>query len=199
MAEKKLESMFDSDHKWLSNISAILAIGTWTTYANVLEVDHRIYDFFRKKYIDKDFAVLEDSDINGAVTDFISSHVYELDKLYATTQAVYDPIQNYSMTESGTDETHSASSGSTTDYSTSYNSVSENKTGKSDADGSSSTVLTHSFNRSGNIGVTTSQQMLQSERDLAHFDFIGYVAEMIVTNFTSSQYFPADDLMAVII
>lgn len=199
MAEKKLESMFDSNHKWLSNITAILAIGTWTTYDNVLAVDHRIYDFFRKKYFDRDFAVLEDANINAAVTDFINSHVYELDKLFATTQVQYDPIENYSMTESGTDETHSSSSGNTTDYSTSYNSTVENKTGKSEAGGSSSTFLTHSFSRSGNIGVTTSQQMLQSERDLAHFDFIGYVAEMIVTNFTSSQYFPVKDMFEVII
>ena len=199
MQEKKLESMFDSDHKWLSNISAILAIGTWTTYANVLAVDHRIYDFFRKKYFDRDFAALEDTDINTAVTDFINSHVYELDSLYATTTATYNPIENYNLTESGRDETRSTSSGGTTDYSTSYNSTTENKTGKSEASGSSSTALIHSFSRSGNIGVTTTQQMLQAERDIAHFDFIGYVAEMVVTNFTTSQYFPDKDMFEVII
>lgn len=199
MQVKKLESMFDSDHKWLSNISAILATGTWTTYANVLAVDRRIYDFFRKKYFDRDFAVLEDSDINGAVTDFINSRVYELDKLYATTTADYNPIENYNLSENGTDETHSSSSGNTTDYSTSYNSTAENKTGKSEAGGSSSTFLTHNFSRSGNIGVTTTQQMLQSERDIAHFDFIGYVAEMVVSNFTTSQYFPGKDMIEVIL
>lgn len=199
MQVKKLEAMFDSDHKWLSNISAILAVGTWTTYANVSAVDHRIYDFFRKKYFDRDFAALEDSDINAAVTDFINSHVYELDSLYATTTATYNPIENYNLTESGRDETRSSSTGSTTDYSTSYNSATENKTGKSEAGGSSSTTLIHSFSRSGNIGVTTTQQMLQSERDIAHFDFIGYVAEMVVTNFTNSQYFPDKDFFEVII
>lgn len=199
MQVKRVETMFDTDHKWLSNITAILVIGTWTTYDNVLAVDRRIYDCFRKKYFDRDFAALEDTDINSAVADFINSHVYELDSLYATTTATYNPIENYNLTESGRDETRSQSSGSTTDYSTSYNSATENKTGKSEAGGSSSTALIHSFSRSGNIGVTTTQQMLQSERDIAHFDFIGFVAELIVNNFTASQYFPDKDMFEVII
>ena len=33
---------------------------------------------------------------------------------------------------------------------------------------------------SGNIGVTTSQQMLESERDIAMFNFIGIVAHDII-------------------
>lgn len=195
---KKLKELFNENHLWIT-LSTVPLIGDWSTLSNTTAIDHRIYDFFGDKVIDRSFDHLTDADITAAVVDFVNSQVYELDKLYATTQAVYDPIQNYSMTESGTDETHASSSGSTTDYSTSYNSTAENKTGKSAADGSSSTFLTHNFSRSGNIGVTTSQQMLQSERELAHFDFIGYIAEMIVTNFTSSQYFPEDDLMAVII
>lgn len=38
----------------------------------------------------------------------------------------------------------------------------------------------HKFTRSGNIGVTTSQQMLESERDIAMFNFIGIVAHDII-------------------
>lgn len=173
--------------------------GTWATADNTAAVDARLKTFYDEKTFDRSFQHKTDTDINAAVADFINSQVYELDKLYATTQAVYDPIQNYSMTESGTDETHASSSGDTTEYTTSYDSATENKTGKSTAGGSSSNFLTHNFSRSGNIGVTTSQQMLESERDLAHFDFIGYVAEMIVTNFTSAEYFPCEDLMAVIL
>ena len=195
---KQLKDLFDANHLWIST-SSITLIGDWSTLDNTTAIDHRIYDFFGDKVIDRSFSHLDNDKITAAVADFINSQVYELDKLYATTEAEYDPIQNYSMTESGTDATTASSSGDTTDYTTSYNSESENKTGKSAASGSSSTTLVHNFTRAGNIGVTTSQQMLQSERDLAHFDFIGYVAEMIVTNFTSSQYFPADDLMAVII
>ena len=39
-------------------------------------------------------------------------------------------------------------------------------------------VVTHT--RSGNIGVTTSQQMLESQRSLANFNFVGIVARDIV-------------------
>lgn len=39
---------------------------------------------------------------------------------------------------------------------------------------------THKLTRSGNIGVTTSQQMLESERDIAMFNFIGIVAHDII-------------------
>lgn len=195
---KQLKDLFDENHLWIST-SSVTLIGDWSTLDNTTAIDHRIYDFFGDKLIDRSFSHLDNNKITAAVADFINSQVYELDKLYATTEAEYDPIQNYSMSESGTDATYASSSGDTTDYTTSYNSSTENKTGKSAASGSSSTTLTHNFTRSGNIGVTTSQQMLQSERDLAHFDFIGYVAEMIVTNFTTAEYFPCDDLMAVIL
>lgn len=190
--------MFDENQLWITR-SSIALIGDWSDLTTTTAIDKRLYDFYRYKVFDRDFAELDNAAITAAVANFINSKVYELDKLFATTEAVYDPIQNYSMTESGTDVTYASSSGDTTDYTTSYNSESENKTGKSAATGSSSSALTHNFTRAGNIGVTTSQQMLQSERDLAHFDFVGYVAEMIVTNFTSAEYFPCDDLMAVIL
>lgn len=195
---KQLKDLYDENHLWIST-SSVTLIGDWSTLDNTIAIDHRMYDMFGDKVIDRSFSHLTNDEITSAVAKFINSLVYELDKLYATTKAEYNPIQNYSMSESGTDVTASSSSGDTTDYTTSYNSTSENKTGKSAATGSSSTTLTHNFTRSGNIGVTTSQQMLQAERDLAHFDFIGYVAEMIVNNFTTAQYFPCDDLMAVIL
>ena len=195
---KHLKELFNENHLWIS-LASVTFIGVWSTLDNTMAIDHRMYDMFGDKVIDRSFSHLTNEQITSAVADFINSHVYELDKLYATTEAEYDPIQNYSMTETGTDVTTASSEGDTTDYTTSYNSSSENKTGKSEASGQSNTSLVHNFTRSGNIGVTTSQQMLQSERDIAKFDFIGYVAEMIVTNFTSSEYFPCDDLMAVIL
>lgn len=36
--------------------------------------------------------------------------------------------------------------------------------------------------RSGNIGVTTSQQMIQSQRDLANINIVEYIAKLIVDN-----------------
>ena len=44
----------------------------------------------------------------------------------------------------------------------------------------STSTTKHEFKRTGNIGVTTSQQMLESERDIAMFNFIGIVAHDII-------------------
>lgn len=41
-------------------------------------------------------------------------------------------------------------------------------------------TTTHKLTRSGNVGVTTSQQMIESERDIAMFNFIGIVAHDII-------------------
>lgn len=49
-------------------------------------------------------------------------------------------------------------------------------------------TTTHKFTRSGNIGVTTSQQMLESERDIAMFNFIGIVAHDIIKSICICLY-----------
>ena len=178
---KQLKDLFDENHLWIS--TSVTIIGDWSTLDNTTAIDHRIYDFFGDKVIDRSFSQLDNDKITAAVADFINSQVYELDKLYATTEAEYDPIQNYSMSESGTDATYSSSSGDTTDYTTSYNSESENKTGKSAATGSSSTTLTHNFTRSGNIGVTTSQQMIDSELELRKKSVANWLIEFFVKSY----------------
>lgn len=42
---------------------------------------------------------------------------------------------------------------------------------------------THSLERSGNIGVTTSQQMIQSEREVAQFSFLGILTSDLINSF----------------
>ena len=49
-------------------------------------------------------------------------------------------------------------------------------------------TTTHKFTRSGNIGVTTSQQMLESERDIAMFNFIAIVAHDIIKSICICVY-----------
>lgn len=199
MQVKRLRDFFDNNKKWISVNTNIMSIGDWTTLTNGANLDRRLYDFYRDKVLDKTFQSYTDAEFNEAVTSFVNSHVYELDGLFHTTDADYNPIENYNMTETGRDETRSSSSGSTTEFSTSYNSTTENETGKSEAGGSSNTALIHSFSRSGNVGVTTTQQMLEAQRDIVKFDFIGYVAELIVNNFTCSSWDPAGDFLEVIL
>ena len=136
--------------------------------------------------------------------------------MLATETLKYDPIENYSMTESGTDvrtpdlvsntTASGTSSGNATDTSTTTSAVTtydntadfinQNKgtsdtttttsaenssTGKTTTTGTEKT--THEFKRSGNIGVTTSQQMIQSEREVADFSalaqFVTDIANII--------------------
>lgn len=52
----------------------------------------------------------------------------------------------------------------------------------------STDTMNHNFTRHGNIGVTTSQQMLESEREVAMFNFIGIVAHDIIKSICICLY-----------
>lgn len=195
---KKIKDLFNLSHQWLSAEGVVIS-GDWADGDNKAAVDNRLYDMYGEKVLSKDMQKLNNSEITTAVINYINSQVYKLDTLFETTELEYNPIENYNMTETGRDETRSSSSGNTTNYTTSYNSSTEAETGKSAAGGSSNTALIHSFSRSGNVGITTSQQMLQAQREVADFDFIGIVAEMIITNFTMSLYYPVESELEMIL
>lgn len=141
------------------------------------------------------------------------SHKYEYDKLVDTLSLEYNPIENYSMTEKGKDtrtpnitqtnkgtNTNTAgvdtaiTTGKTTfDKSDSFiNDTKTTNTGtNTDTQDIDTTVTTagnekteHELTRSGNIGVTTSQQMIESERKLAMFSvvdlFVKAIADIIL-------------------
>lgn len=154
--------------------------------------------------------------INTYCTTFARTYQTKYNKLIATEKLEYNPIENYSMTESGTDvrtpdlvsntTASGTSSGNATDTNTTTSAVTtydntadfinQNKgtadtttttstenssTGKTTTTGTEKT--THEFKRSGNIGVTTSQQMIQSEREVADFSalaqFVTDIANII--------------------
>lgn len=87
--------------------------------------------------------------------------------LWNTLNFEYDPISNYDMVE-----TEGTTAGSTTDansgiYGFNSQQASPSDTSHSTTNGNENRTLT----RKGNIGVTTSQQMIQSERDLWMWKF----------------------------
>ena len=186
----KIKDMYNDAGHWLT-ATGITIVGQWTDHGNTQFVDNRILNNFSEKYFSAHLQKLTKSEITDRVVDYINSIVYELDTLYLSTQQDYNPISNYDMTESGRDETRSSASGDSTAFSTTYDdSTTDRKTGKTTTSGSTNEAFIHNLSRSGNIGVTTSQQMLQSERDIAKFDFIGYVAERVASEFTASLYEP---------
>lgn len=113
----------------------------------------------------------------------------------------YDPIENYNrseyykdtrtpnLTNTHTDKNANANTNTSEDFKNGYNSSSQVLAGKTvstsgtnieTTDKSTGTdVLEHRANMHGNIGVTTSQQMLQSELEVSK----NLIAEVIVDDF----------------
>ena len=183
-----------------------------------------MFYYFADKFGERDFYKYYDTENDTSntnmvkqATDYIAlygkSHKYEYDKLVDTLSLEYNPIENYSMTEKGTDtrtpnitQTNkgvntntvgvdtSITTGKTTfDKSDSFiNDTKTTNTGtNTDTQDINTTVTTagnektvHEFTRSGNIGVTTSQQMIESERQLAMFSvvdlFVKAIADIIL-------------------
>lgn len=84
----------------------------------------------------------------------------------------YNPLYNYDRTETH-DETNSGNTSSnseTTDKVAGYNSNALENSAQNTGNGNSNSIGTTTYTHKafGNIGVTTSQQMIQSELDLAH-------------------------------
>lgn len=183
-----------------------------------------MFSYFADKYGERDFYKYYDNENTTSNTDAVKrasdyitlygkSHKYEYDKLVDTLSLEYNPIENYSMTEKGTDtrtpnitqtnkgtNTNTAgvdtaiTTGKTTfDKSDSFiNDTKTTNTGtNTDTQDIDTTVTTagnekteHELTRSGNIGVTTSQQMIESERKLAMFSvvdlFVKAIADIIL-------------------
>lgn len=183
-----------------------------------------MFSYFVNKFGERDFYKYYDTEnmtnntnMIKQASDYIAlygkSHKYEYDKLVDTLSLEYNPIENYSMTEKGTDtrtpnitQTNkgvntntvgvdtSITTGKTTfDKSNSFiNDTKTTNTGtNTDTQDINTTVTTagnektvHEFTRSGNIGVTTSQQMIESERQLAMFSvvdlFVKAIADIIL-------------------
>lgn len=183
-----------------------------------------MFSYLINKYGERDFYKMyddENSDNNkNAVlqaTTYImlygKSHKYEYDKLVDTLSLEYNPIENYSMTEKGTNTRapnitqtgtgenvnnasadNTATTGKTTfDKSDSFINDTQITNAGTTSDTTNITTTnkttgdettTHEITRSGNIGVTTSQQMIESERKLAMFSvvdlFIKAIADIIL-------------------
>ena len=145
-----------------------------------------------RKLLDDD-GTLSDGNKEGIVGIIYALKSPYWAKQWATLSAQYNPIENYSMTETMTDDETVTEYGHTrertddlqNDQSTSVYGFNDGddptpsgtatgtNTGTvTDEDSGSDTVTrNYGLTRAGNIGVTTSQQMLQSERDLWKWNF----------------------------
>lgn len=127
-----------------------------------------------------------------AITIWAAERKDVWDKLYATTVLDYNPIENYDRREESVSVNTGSSTGSTTvtGSATAYNSNQFADTSKSVSSGNNSNTGSGSFHSRihGNIGVTTSQQMIQSERDLVQFCMAEYIINDFISRFCVGVY-----------
>lgn len=113
------------------------------------------------------------------------------EKLLATTKYQYNPIENYDRNEEWTDNTEqrSLTNGSTTtvDSTRGFNDKKSTEAGRtvSETGGgvNTNTDVTHKSRVHGNIGVTTSQQMIEEERRVASFDIYELIINELIQRF----------------
>lgn len=118
-------------------------------------------------------------------------------RIYKAITTEYNPLENYNRTETWDDteneETSASSSGTDTHKVTGYNSGDLVTQSQDDTSGTGSGSRDRTFGRtgnvSGNIGVTTSQQMLNQEIDVAgRTDIYKYISESFKRRFCLMVY-----------
>ena len=127
-----------------------------------------------------------------AITVWAAERKEVWDKLYATTVLQYNPIENYDRQEDTTNSTATGSDGSTTVTAsqTAYNSNDFKDTSKSVSSGSnkSGSFGLVKSRIHGNIGVTTTQQMIEQERRSVEFCMTEYIINDFIDRFCVGVY-----------
>lgn len=102
------------------------------------------------------------------------------ERLYATTKLEYNPIENYDRMEEWVDSNEGDAIGRVAAFN------------ESDLipSGSSNTKTngTHKGRTHGNVGVTTSQQMIEAERNVSEFNIIDYIVQSFKRRFCIMVY-----------
>lgn len=156
------------------------------------------------KYADL-MTVTDDIDLFLSMVDIaIANYDYKWSKLYETTQLVYDPIANVDAeikeerdiaarhsedTIGGADVT-TTNSQATMESSNFHNQTKSNTaslehTDEHDEDAYKDTITT---TRKGNIGVTSSQQLIEAERNVAKFNFLDILMADVIDFLTYPYY-----------
>ena len=113
-------------------------------------------------------------------------HVWE--KMFATQTVQYNPIENYDRTDDIRRNVNSNSQGTNTDSQTAFNSDTFKDTNRSQSVGSSGGMEIVSTRSHGNVGVTSSQQMIEQEREVSQFSIYGFIARSFIDRFCIELY-----------
>ncbi len=109
-------------------------------------------------------------------------------KWYDAISADYDPISNYDRNESWTTNTSSSSSSDSTANRSSYDSATLQPYTSMNDSGTFGGVETRSGRAWGNIGVTTSQQMINASLDLYKWNLYEHIKDVFMNDFLIMIY-----------
>lgn len=142
--------------------------------------------------------------MRDAITSWSKSYYRTFEKWANAYFEDYRPLENYNRTEiwddkvdnTDTTEAHSDTGGTTTDKVSAYDASDfvnkDQSTSDSSTDSNGSSVLDgkthHEGHLYGNIGVTTSQQMLESEYEVARFNIYEQIADLFIKEFCICVY-----------
>lgn len=102
------------------------------------------------------------------------------ERMYKTTTLEYNPIENYDRIEEWTDD----NTGNAISRVAAFNEGALVPSG----DGDTVTHGKHSGRTHGNIGVTTSQQMIEAERKISEFNIYDYIVQSFKKRFCILVY-----------
>ena len=109
-------------------------------------------------------------------------------RLHATTTLEYNPIENYNRHEDITRDVSGTGESTGISAQTAFNSDSFKDTGKSTGSSSNSGNEKVNAHMYGNIGVTTSQEMIEQEREVAKFCIYDYITQSFIDRFCIEIY-----------
>ena len=129
----------------------------------------------------------------SAVTSFFRKYNRTFTKWAVALEIEYNPLENYDRNEEWTDKSEGKGNdkAQSESYVSAYNTSVMQNDGKnvSTSDTSMTNDATHKGRTHGNIGVTTSQQMLQSELDIAEWTIYNHIADLFTAELMIGIYY----------
>ena len=180
---------------------------SWISITGLYNYDPTIFDdMYLPAEMDKDLTVsnillecaelevlLPDPDVmKQAITFWSHAQASVWDKLWNTTQFEYNPIWNKDgvIKETETRDLASTLDGTDTDQRSAYNASTFQNQEKTilDHDSTDTGTITREREEHGNIGVTTTQQMIREEREVSQFNMYDYIVRSFKERFCLMVY-----------
>lgn len=137
--------------------------------------------------------LLPNTDIlKQAINYWSNAHAAVWDKLFETTQLEYNPIWNKDgvISETETRDLKTTLDGNDTDQRSAYNASTFQNQAKTiiDHDATDTGTVKRVRREQGNIGITTTQQMIKEEREVDQFSIYDYIVRSFKERFCIMVY-----------